>query len=75
MKIDGTIDKYKAKLVTKGYKQREGQNFFDTYFLVTRITSIKMILAIVALQNLEVHQIDVKPAFLNGDLNEEIYME
>ncbi|GJU09291.1 retrovirus-related pol polyprotein from transposon TNT 1-94 [Tanacetum coccineum] len=74
MKADGTIDKYKARLVIKGYRQREGLNDFDTYSSVTRITSIRMILAIAALQNLEFHQMDVKMAFLNGDLEEEIYM-
>ncbi|GJX87110.1 retrotransposon protein, putative, ty1-copia subclass [Tanacetum coccineum] len=71
---NGTVDKYKARLVIKGFRQREGLDYFDTYSFVTRITSIRMILAIVALRNLEVHQIDVKKAFLNGDLEEEIYM-
>ncbi|GKB61527.1 DNA-directed RNA polymerase subunit beta' [Tanacetum coccineum] len=66
--------RYKARLVIKGFRQREGLDYFDTYSLVTRITSIRMILAIAALRNLEVHQIDVKKAFLNGDLEEEIYM-
>ena len=75
MKTDGTIDKYKARLVIKGYKQKEGHDYFDTYSPVTRINSIRMILAIVASQNLEVHQMYVKTAFLNGDLEEEIYME
>ncbi|PWA98998.1 hypothetical protein CTI12_AA013410 [Artemisia annua] len=74
MKADGTIDKYKARLVIKGFRQREGLDYFDTYLPVTRITSIRMILAIAALRNLEVHQMDVKTAFLNGDLEEEIYM-
>ncbi|GJX38926.1 calcineurin B-like protein 4 [Tanacetum coccineum] len=73
-KADGTVDKYKARLVIKGFRQREGLDYFDTYSLVTRITSIRMILAIAALRNLEVYQIDVKKAFLNGDLEEEIYM-
>ena len=74
-KADGSIEKYKARLVIKGYSQREGLDYFDTYSPVTRITSIRMILAIAALRNLEVHQMDVKTAFLNGDLDEEIYME
>ncbi|GJZ77818.1 retrovirus-related pol polyprotein from transposon TNT 1-94 [Tanacetum coccineum] len=74
MKADGTIDKYKARLVIKGYRQREGLDYFDTYSPVTRITSIRMILAIAALRNLEIHQMDVKMTFLNGDLEEEIYM-
>ena len=75
MKADGSIDKYKARLVIKGYKQREGLDYFDTYSPMTRINSIKMILAVAALRNLEVHQMDVKTTFLNGDLEEEIYME
>ncbi|KAG8486327.1 hypothetical protein CXB51_019664 [Gossypium anomalum] len=75
MKADGTIDKFKARLVIKGYKQKEGIDYFDTYSHVSRITSIRMALAIAALRNLEVHQIDVKTTFLNGDLDEEIYME
>nr|GEV09297.1 DNA-directed RNA polymerase subunit beta' [Tanacetum cinerariifolium] len=68
MKADGTIDKYKAKLVIKGFRQREGLDFFDTYLPVTRITSIRMVLAIVALRKLEVHQMDMKMTFLNRDL-------
>ncbi|RVW52240.1 Retrovirus-related Pol polyprotein from transposon TNT 1-94 [Vitis vinifera] len=75
MKVDGSIDKYKARLVIKGYRQTEGLDYFDTYSPVTRINSIRMVLAIVALRNLEIHQMDVKTAFLNGDLDEEIYME
>lgn len=75
MKPDGTIDKYKARLVAKGYRQKEGIDFFDTYSPVTRITSIRMLIAIAAIYNLEIHQMDVKTAFLNGDLEEEIYME
>src|SRR3954469_24832096 len=75
MKADGSIDKYKARLVVKGYNQREGLDYFDTYSPVTRITSIRMIIAIAALRNLEIHQMDVKTAFLNGDLDEEICME
>ncbi|GKE26616.1 retrovirus-related pol polyprotein from transposon TNT 1-94, partial [Tanacetum coccineum] len=74
MKAEGTIDKYKARLVIKGFRQHEGLDYFDIYSPVTRITSIRMILAIAALRNLEVHQMDVKTAFLNGDLEEGIYM-
>nr|GEU44614.1 retrotransposon protein, putative, Ty1-copia subclass [Tanacetum cinerariifolium] len=74
MKADGTIDKYKARLVIKGYRQCEGLDYFDAYSPVTGITSIRMVLAIATLRNLEVHQMDVKKAFLNRDLEEEIYM-
>ncbi|KAL0288543.1 UNVERIFIED_CONTAM: Retrovirus-related Pol polyprotein from transposon TNT 1-94 [Sesamum calycinum] len=74
-KADGSIDKYKARLVAKGFKQKEGLDFFDTYSPVTRITSIRVLIAIAALYDLEIHQMDVKTAFLSGELDEEIYME
>ena len=74
IKPDGTINKYKARLVAKGFKQKEDLDFFDTYSPVTRITSIRVLIAIVALHNFEIHQMDVKTTFLNGEL-EEIYME
>ena len=64
-KVDGLIDKYKVRLVIKGYKQTEGLEYFDTYFPVMRINSIRMVLAIVVLRNLEVHQMDVKTTFMN----------
>ena len=75
MKADGSIDKYKARLVIKGYKQKEVLDYFDTYSLVTRISFIRMLITIAAIHNLEIHQMDVKTAFLNDDLDEEIYME
>src|SRR3954464_12252366 len=58
IKANGTIYKYKARLVIKGYSQREGLNYFDTYSLVSRITSIRTVLAITALRNLKVYQMD-----------------
>ena len=67
--------KYNVRLIIKGYKQKEGLDYFDTYSLVTRISSIRMLIAITTIHNLEIHQMDVKTAFLNGDLDEEIYME
>ena len=75
MKTDGTIDKYKARLVIKGYKQQHGLDYFDTYSHVSRITSIRMTPVIASMRNLAVHQMDVKTDFLNGDLEEEIYMQ
>ena len=75
LKADGSIDKYKAQLVAKGYKQKEGLDYFDTYSPVSRITSIRMLIAIASLNNMEIHHMDVKTTFLNGGLDEEIYME
>ena len=67
-KVDGSLNKYKARLVIKGYKQTKDLDYFDTYSPMTRINSIRMVLAIATLRNLEVHQMDV-------ELDEEIYME
>ena len=75
MKAHGSIDKYKVRLVVKGYMLMECFDYFDTYSLVTIITSICMLIAIAALYNLEIHQMDVKTTFLNGELDEEIHME
>ena len=55
LKADGSTNKYKARLVVKAYKQKEGVDYFDTYLPVTRVTSIRMLMAIAALHNLEIH--------------------
>ncbi|KAF3654279.1 hypothetical protein FXO37_16566 [Capsicum annuum] len=75
MKANGTIDKYKARLVVKCFKQKECLDYFDTYSSVIRITSIRMLIALEAVYDLQIYQMNVKTAFLNGDLEEEIYME
>jgi hypothetical protein len=71
---DGTIDKYKARLMTKGYTQKEGEDFFDTYSPIARLTTICVLLSLAASHGLLVHQMNVKTAFLNRELEEEIYM-
>nr|KAJ0209090.1 hypothetical protein LSAT_V11C400189260 [Lactuca sativa] len=75
MKVDGTNDKYKARLVIQGFRQKEGIYFFDTYAPVARISTIRLLLALASIHNLLIHQMDVKIGFLNGDLDEEIYMK
>ena len=75
LKPDGSIEKFKARLVAKGFKQKEDIDFFDIFSPVTKVTSIRLLIAIAAIHNLMIHQMDVKTTFLNGDLEEEIYMD
>jgi hypothetical protein len=75
MKVDDTIDKYKARFVVKGFRQQEGIYYFDTYLLILRITFIQILIAILAIKKHEIHQMNVKTTFLNGDLKDEAYME
>jgi hypothetical protein len=75
LRSDGTIHKYKARLVAKGYTQKGGEDFFDTYSPVARLTTIRVLLSLAVSHGLLVHQMDVKTTFLNGELEEEIYMD
>jgi transposase InsO family protein len=70
----GVIVKYKARLVAKGYVQRPGIDFDEVYAPVARLESIRLLLAVAAQEGWEVHHMDVKSAFLNGDLAEEVYV-
>src|ERR1700752_4112245 len=73
--VDGTVDRYKARLVARAFTQTEGVDYHETYAPVVKMTSIRVLLSIVAIHDLELHQMDVKTAFLNGHLEEEIYMQ
>jgi hypothetical protein len=67
--------RYKARLVVKGYSQRKGIDFEEIFSPVVKMGSIRVILGLAASLDLEVEQMDVKTAFLHGDLDKEIYME
>ena len=75
IKANNTIDKYKARLVVKCFKQQEGVNYFDRYSHVSIITSIQTLIVITTINKLEIHQMDAKITFLKGDFNREVYME
>ncbi|KAK8914337.1 hypothetical protein KSP39_PZI023872 [Platanthera zijinensis] len=74
VKADGTVEKYKARLVAKGFSQVEGVDYDEIFSPVAKLTSIRMVLSLAAVHDLEIEQMDVKTAFLHGDLEEEIYM-
>ncbi|GJX91461.1 zinc finger, CCHC-type containing protein [Tanacetum coccineum] len=74
LKVDRTIEKFKARLVIQSFKQKSGIDYFDTYTPVARISTIRLLIAMVSIHNLVIHQMDVKTAFLNGDLDEKVYM-
>lgn len=75
MDENGLVTRNKARLVAKGYSQREGIDYDETYAPVARLEAVRMFLAFAAHKNFKVFQMDVKSAFLNGELEEEVYLE
>jgi len=73
--IDGFIQTFKARLVVKDFTQKKGVDYFDTYSLVARMTSNRVLFALPSIYKLYVHQMDGKTTFLNGDLKEKVYMK
>lgn len=72
---DSSINKHKVRLVVKGYSQIFGVDYSDTFAPVARLDTIKLILAVAAQKGWKVYQLNVKSAFLNGFLQEKIYVE
>ena len=72
---NGNVERLKARLVAKGFSQVEGIDYNETFAPVAKMNSIRLVLSLATLHNWEFHQMDVKSAFLHGDLHEEIYME
>lgn len=71
---DGSLEKYKARLVAKGFAQVEGFDVQETFAPTARLTTIRTVLALAAHGKWAVLQMDVKSAFLNGHLKEEVYV-
>jgi hypothetical protein len=72
---DGTIEKYKARFVAHGFSQKEGIDYDEIFSPVARYTSIRIIISLVAVFGWKIHQMDVKTAFLNGEVEQEVYIE
>jgi hypothetical protein len=68
LNVDGSIDKYKDRLVAKGYSQKEGIDYEDTFAHVEKMNNIKLMIALATKNNWQLHQLDVKSAFFNGEL-------
>ena len=74
-KSDGSLDRFRAQLVAKGYTQVYGVDYLDTFALVTKLNTFHVLLSLAANLGWQLHQYDVKNAFLYGDLEEEVYMD
>ena len=72
---NGSIEKYKERFVAQGFSQKEGIDYEETFAPVARYTSIRSVLALATVMKWKIHQMDVKTAFLNGVVEEEVYVE
>jgi hypothetical protein len=73
--VYGSMDKYKARLMARGFFQKEGEYYDETFSLVARYTSIRAIISLIASMRWNLHHMDVKTTFLNGAIKEEVYIE
>ena len=72
---DGSVEKYKAIFVASGFTQKEGIDYDETFAPVARYTTIRTIISLAAIFRWKLHQMDVKTTFLNGKIEEEVYIE
>lgn len=74
LKSDGTVERFKARLVAKDYNQQHGIDFHDTFSPTAKIVTIRCLLSIAVVNRWQLHQMDVSNVFLQGDLDEDIFM-
>ena len=72
---DGSVAKYKARLVAKGFQQIMGVNCFETFSLVIKPATVRVVLSIAVMNNWKIRQVNVNNDFLNGELSEEVFMD
>ena len=71
---NGSIEKYKARFVARGFSQKEGIDYEETFVLVARYTFIRTILELASMMKWNIHQMDVKETFMNDVIEEEVYI-
>jgi hypothetical protein len=73
-KSDGSIERYKARHVVRGFQQTQGRDFDETFAPVAHMTTVRTLIVVAANSSWTISQMDAKNAFLHGDLHEEVYM-
>jgi len=72
---DGSVERYKGRLVAKGYNQRPGFDYLEIFAPTVRMPTIRVVLAMAAIEDLHLHSIDISHAYLNGEMDCDVYME